>query len=244
MNPNPRTLRTLCASALGGVALLFGGAWAGAAEHPHAPAAAPAKTAAPALDADVYPLSTCVVTGQKLGAMGDPVVYQHQGREIRFCCKGCIEKFESDPAGYLKLVDAEIVKQQLPHYPLATCVITGEKLGSMGQPVDYVHKNRLVRFCCQGCVAQFQKAPLKHIAALNKAVLEKQSVAYPLDTCVVMGTKLGKMGDTIDYVSGNRLVRLCCKGCIAAFQKEPAKYLEKLDAALKAKQGAAPKPTR
>lgn len=51
-----------------------------------------------------YPLKTCLVSGEKLGAMGDPFVYQYKGREIKFCCKGCLkdfnkesEKFVSDP---------------------------------------------------------------------------------------------------------------------------------------------------
>ena len=52
-----------------------------------------------------YPLKTCVVSGDKLGEMGDPYVYHYKGREIRFCCKNCVKDFEKDPAKYLKLID-------------------------------------------------------------------------------------------------------------------------------------------
>lgn len=52
-----------------------------------------------------YPLKTCVVTGAELGSMGDPVNLLHEGRLVRFCCKGCINKFKADPAKYFKVID-------------------------------------------------------------------------------------------------------------------------------------------
>lgn len=52
-----------------------------------------------------YPLDVCVVTGEKLGEMGKPVVIQHEGREVRFCCAACPDKFRQDPAKYLKKLD-------------------------------------------------------------------------------------------------------------------------------------------
>src|SRR5690349_18147129 len=36
-----------------------------------------------------YVLKTCIISGDKLGEMGKPVVYVHEGREIKFCCKDC-----------------------------------------------------------------------------------------------------------------------------------------------------------
>ena len=52
-----------------------------------------------------YPLKTCIISGDKLGEMGDPFVYEYQGREIKFCCKGCLKDFKKDPAKYLKMID-------------------------------------------------------------------------------------------------------------------------------------------
>jgi YHS domain-containing protein len=49
-----------------------------------------------------YPLTTCLVTGDPLGGMGQPYVFSYQGQEIKLCCKGCLKKFEADPATYLK----------------------------------------------------------------------------------------------------------------------------------------------
>ncbi len=48
-----------------------------------------------------YPLDTCLVSGEKLGAMGDPYVFTHEGREIKLCCEGCLRDFQADPAAYL-----------------------------------------------------------------------------------------------------------------------------------------------
>ena len=65
----------------------------------------PAKTTAPGV-ADTYPLTTCVVSGEKLGGMGDVVSIQHEGREVRFCCKDCVADFKKDPKPYLAKLDA------------------------------------------------------------------------------------------------------------------------------------------
>ena len=56
-------------------------------------------------EAKPYPLTTCVVSGDKLGEMGAPYVYDYKGREIKFCCKNCVKDFNKDPAKYLKKLD-------------------------------------------------------------------------------------------------------------------------------------------
>ena len=58
-----------------------------------------------------YPLTTCVVSGEKLGGdMGGPVLYQYQDREIKFCCKNCRKDFDKDPAKYVKKLEAAEAK--------------------------------------------------------------------------------------------------------------------------------------
>jgi len=55
-----------------------------------------------------YPLTTCVVSGEKLGEMGAPYVHKHNGKEVRLCCKNCLKDFNKDPDKYIKaLTDAE-----------------------------------------------------------------------------------------------------------------------------------------
>ncbi len=70
-------------------------------------------------------------------------------------------------------------------YPLKTCVVAGDDLGSMGEPYVHVHKeagkpDREVRFCCKGCLKKFSKDPAKYLAKLDaaaKPAAEKPSPA-------------------------------------------------------------------
>ena len=48
-----------------------------------------------------YSIDTCLVSGEKLGTMGEPVVIVHEGREIKFCCDSCVPEFKKNPEKYL-----------------------------------------------------------------------------------------------------------------------------------------------
>ncbi len=184
---------------------------------------------------DPYTLSTCPVSGENLGSMGDAIVKVHDGREVRFCCDSCVGAFEKDPAKYLAKIDEMIIEQQMPHYPLKNCVVNpGDPLdieGAHDVSVRYVYYNRLVRFCCDGCTGKFESNPEKFLAVIDEAVIEQQTKDYPLTTCVISGEKLGTMGDPIDKVYANRLVRFCCEPCVAEFEEDPAKYFRQIDVA-------------
>jgi len=52
-----------------------------------------------------YPLEKCVVSDEKLGEMGKPYVFTHEGREIKLCCKSCLKDFKKDPAKYVKKIE-------------------------------------------------------------------------------------------------------------------------------------------
>jgi YHS domain-containing protein len=229
----PRALKTLMICA----AMALAG-WAGTATahegHDHDADDKATQSADPSMGervGDVYPLATCIVSGEPLDSMDSQVIHLHEGREIRFCCSQCQEQFQADPAKHLKKLDAAIIEQQLASYPLDTCPISGEKLGAMGEPVNLVVGNRLVRLCCSGCERSVNADPGKTIAKLNAAAGEAQRAGYPTDTCVVSGDKLGSMGDPVELVFAGRLVRLCCKGCVEDFEADPHTYLKKLDAA-------------
>jgi hypothetical protein len=59
-----------------------------------------------------YPLTTCVVSDDKLGgSMGKPAEYLHKeagkpDRTVMLCCKDCIADFKKAPAKYLAKIDA------------------------------------------------------------------------------------------------------------------------------------------
>jgi len=57
---------------------------------------------------------------------------------------------------------------------------------------------------------------------------------YPLKTCVVSDEKFGgEMGEPYVFTYQGREVRLCCKSCLKDFNKAPAKYVKKMEAAEK-----------
>ena len=66
---------------------------------------------------------------------------------------------------------------------------------------------------------------------------------YPLKTCIVSGEKLGGMGAPYVFTNENREIKLCCKGCLKDFNKEPAKYIKKLDESAKAQSTSASSPS-
>ena len=68
------------------------------------------------------------------------------------------------------------------NYPITTCVVSDEKLGGMGKPFEYVHKeagkpDRVILLCCDGCVDDFKKEPAKYLKILDDAAKAKQAAA-------------------------------------------------------------------
>lgn len=72
--------------------------------------AAPAQQTETAAKADMpvkpYPLDYCIVSGEELGSMGDPIVKEYNGRTVKFCCNRCVKTFEKDPATYIAKIDS------------------------------------------------------------------------------------------------------------------------------------------
>jgi YHS domain-containing protein len=54
-----------------------------------------------------YPLNTCLVSDEKLGADANmkTFVFTHEGQEIKLCCKSCQKDFKKEPAKYLKKLE-------------------------------------------------------------------------------------------------------------------------------------------
>jgi YHS domain-containing protein len=50
--------------------------------------------------------TTCPVSGDKLGEMGKPYVFEYKGHEVKLCCPDCKKDFDKDPAQYMKKVEA------------------------------------------------------------------------------------------------------------------------------------------
>ena len=81
-------------------------------------------------------------------------------------------------------------------------------------------------------IAAFALAPLTGFAADEKKTTKAKP--YPLKTCVVSDEKFGgEMGEPYVFTYKDREVKLCCKSCLKDFNKEPAKYVKKMEAAEK-----------
>jgi YHS domain-containing protein len=51
-------------------------------------------------------LTTCPVSGDKLGDMGKPYVFVYKGQEVKLCCPDCKADFDKNPDKYMKMIRA------------------------------------------------------------------------------------------------------------------------------------------
>lgn len=54
-------------------------------------------------------------------------------------------------------------------YPLDTCIVTENELGSMGDPVTFIYEKQEIKVCCKPCEKKFLKDPAKYLPRLTPA---------------------------------------------------------------------------
>ncbi|MFT7668944.1 MAG: hypothetical protein ACI8X5_001644 [Planctomycetota bacterium] len=126
------------------------------------PTAATAKVHAAVVKAQKssWPLNTCPVSGEAYGGdMGEPIDFVVGTRYVKLCCGGCLKSVKKDPTKFLAKLDALAMPELAKTYPIKTCMVSGEALGSMGAPIDVMYGHRLLRFCCKGCLKAYKKDP-------------------------------------------------------------------------------------
>jgi hypothetical protein len=65
---------------------------------------------------------------------------------------------------------ADDTKQSKPKpYPIKRCVVSGEKLDSMGKPYVFTHEGQEVKLCCKNCLKDFEKDPAKYTKKIEDA---------------------------------------------------------------------------
>jgi len=74
--------------------------------------------------------------------------------------------------------DSEIIAKARASYPLKTCLVSNEPLGSMGEAPGYIHRvtgqpARVVFFCCEGCTDDFKADPAKFLKKVDDAAKGK-----------------------------------------------------------------------
>ena len=57
-------------------------------------------------------------------------------------------------------------------YPLKECLVSDNKLGSMGKPYKFVYEpqNQEVILCCKPCIKKFNKKPENYLSKLAKEI--------------------------------------------------------------------------
>lgn len=119
-----------------------------------------------------YP-DVCVVSNESLTDGGEDIGinFVYGNRLIRFCCPPCEEGFLKDPQAYIAKLNEATANAQRAEYPLDTCPVSGEGVGSMtkGEPAEMVIAGRLIRFCCSGCEPKVKADPAKYLAEIDKA---------------------------------------------------------------------------
>ena len=82
--------------------------------------------------------------------------------------------------------------------------------------------------------ATFLTAPLAALAADPSGSGADKPKPYTLKTCPVSDETLGEMGKPYVFTYKDREIKLCCKNCKKDFDKDPEKYIKKIEAAEKA----------
>ncbi len=183
-----------------------------------------------------YPFRECLVSGKRFGDGVEPVAHVVQGRLFLVCSAECAKKVDASPETYGAKIDQAVIAEQTPIYPLTTCAVSGEELGSMGAPIDVVHGTRLVRLCCKSCKKGLTRNPDELIAKIDAALIEKLRSSYPLATCPISNRPLADSERVVDKLYGVTLVRLCCSDCVASYEKDPAKHAMRVQDAARGAQ--------
>lgn len=138
--------------------------------------------------------------------------------------------------GCCLLVATATAEDVVQPYPLTTCIVSGSLLDTPDEIVTVELGLREIRFCGADCASSFEADVEGYLSQIDMAIIEAQLSGYPLDTCLKTGQPLGGMGAPYDHVYGNRLVRLCCAGCVKGFEKDAVQLIAVLDEAVAAQR--------
>ena len=113
-----------------------------------------------------YPLDYCVVSDEKLGSMGKPVVFIYENQEIKLCCKECRAEFDANPKKFLEKIN-NLSKETKPSAPVAAP-------SQSGVVVQLTVDGLVCNFCASNITKTFTKLPEVSAVYVNlaaKAVL-------------------------------------------------------------------------
>ncbi len=151
--------------------------------------------------------------------MGEPVDFfisaDTDKGPVYMCCKGCIKKYNSNPAKYAKETAAQrAVLAKLPKIQVK-CPVSGGPVDLEEPGGTLMHNGEKVSFCCGGCAKKFEQSP--------KSFTAKLAASYTYQTmCPVMGKEIDP--NVYTTLANDENIYVCCKGCIKKLRANPDKY--------------------
>jgi hypothetical protein len=185
-----------------------------------------------------------------------------KGQIVYICCPPCTKKIQADPDTYLTKVSSYYQnslnasvstapatqkqtstvallptnRDQLKVAVQGICPVSGNPLGSMGDPIKVQAGGMDLFLCCEGC--KTGKVNAEYWSTIRNNIAKAQGI------CPVMEKDLP--ANAKSTVIDGQLVFVCCPPCTKKIEKEPAKFLGKIDSYYLAtlKQQTATSPTR
>ena len=167
-------------------------------------------------------------TAQEAKAVPPGLAHEHESMEK-------VEKKIGDALSKLSAEDQKLAAAQ------RFCpMMTYSRLGAMGAPLKVVIEGKPVFLCCKGCLEDAQKrgaATVKTVEKLRSVTAElaklpkaERMAAEAQKYCAINSTGfLGSMGAPIKLMIEGKPVYLCCAGCTAKAQANPAAALAKAE---------------
>ena len=166
-----------------------------------------------------------------------------KGQIVYICCPPCTKKIQAEPDKYLGKVDSYYqASLKKPTKPSASnnatkaaslptnrdelkaavqgiCPVSGNQLGTMGKPIRVKAGGMNLYLCCEGC--KEGKVNQDHWATIQHNIAKAQGI------CPVMEKELP--ANAKSAVIEGQLVFVCCPPCTKKIEKDPRKFLGKID---------------
>lgn len=111
------------------------------------------------------------------------------------------------------------------------CGVTACSAEKKPASTDATHDMGDMKKAGEGAAGDMEKAAEGAAGDMEKAAGDAMAKIEQTH-CPVSGEPLDGM-DPVTVTSGSRTIKLCCKDCVADFEKDPAKYIAIVDAAAK-----------
>lgn len=148
--------------------------------------------------------------------------YVYMGHFIATCCDNCPKAVEKDPLTALMKVRANGEEPAL-----AEGYTRQDKCPMSGKPASMefskVKDNALLAFCCPNCPAGYEKDPEGVLGKVEEKKMAPVILTLKQTACPVSGHDVNE--STFVVAEGKKIL-LCCDGCKASVEAEPAKYLQ------------------